>query len=230
MYLKILIFFFPILTYGIFIFLKFKVPETYLPLIQEDSIVENMQALFYFLALFPAFLLSVKFLKNRMFLHGILYILFSSGLLFIALEEISWGQRIFNIESFTWFRQNNCQDEITLHNLNHIQPLLHALFITLGAFGSFAWCFMRFIRTKIKAENILNFVVPDWHLSSYFLFVLFIYGLYEYLGKRPAWNFVLKGDQEPPELLLAIGFLIFAVINYRKYAKICRNQKTCSLR
>lgn len=32
-------------------------------------------------------------------------------------EEISWGQRIFNIESSTFFIQNNLQQEINLHNL-----------------------------------------------------------------------------------------------------------------
>ena len=36
---------------------------------------------------------------------------------FGAGEEISWGQRIFNIESSEWFKQNNAQAETNLHNL-----------------------------------------------------------------------------------------------------------------
>ena len=36
---------------------------------------------------------------------------------FGAGEEISWGQRIFNIESSEWFKQNNAQSETNLHNL-----------------------------------------------------------------------------------------------------------------
>lgn len=36
---------------------------------------------------------------------------------FGAGEEISWGQRIFNIESSEWFKQNNAQQETNLHNL-----------------------------------------------------------------------------------------------------------------
>jgi hypothetical protein len=37
--------------------------------------------------------------------------------LFGAGEEISWGQRIFNVESSEWFKQNNAQAETNLHNL-----------------------------------------------------------------------------------------------------------------
>lgn len=36
---------------------------------------------------------------------------------FGAGEEISWGQRIFNVESSEWFKQNNAQAETNLHNL-----------------------------------------------------------------------------------------------------------------
>ena len=44
--------------------------------------------------------------------------LFAIGLLFIALEEISWGQRIFDIKSSDWLIANNYQQEITIHNIN----------------------------------------------------------------------------------------------------------------
>ncbi|TNF91780.1 MAG: hypothetical protein EP297_15090 [Gammaproteobacteria bacterium] len=41
------------------------------------------------------------------------------GLLFLfgAGEEISWGQRILNIESTDFFKEHNAQGEINLHNL-----------------------------------------------------------------------------------------------------------------
>ena len=37
--------------------------------------------------------------------------------LFGAGEEISWGQRIFNVESSEYFKQNNAQQETNLHNM-----------------------------------------------------------------------------------------------------------------
>jgi len=36
---------------------------------------------------------------------------------FAAGEEISWGQRIFNIKSSEWLEKNNAQGETNLHNL-----------------------------------------------------------------------------------------------------------------
>lgn len=226
-----MIFLFPVFAFAFFLFLKFKIPETYLNLIQEDALIEYGQSLFYFLAAIPSFLLSVKFLKNRLPLHGILYGLLTLGLLFVAMEEISWGQRILNIETTPWFMEHNLQGETTLHNLDNIQPGLHALFIALGAFGTFGWFFMKLLLLKVnlRQRNILNFIIPDWQISPCFLSVLFIYGLYEYLGKEPAWDFILKGDQEPPELLLSFGFLIFAVTNYRKFAEICKGSDTSSI-
>jgi len=36
---------------------------------------------------------------------------------FVAGEELSWGQRIIGIETTEFFRQNNAQEELNLHNL-----------------------------------------------------------------------------------------------------------------
>lgn len=48
-----------------------------------------------------------------LFMTGLLGLFFFFG----AGEEISWGQRIFNIESSEFFAQNNAQGETNLHNL-----------------------------------------------------------------------------------------------------------------
>lgn len=47
----------------------------------------------------------------------ILLWLFVGGLVFLALEEISWGQRIFGIETPETLKKSNVQGEINLHNL-----------------------------------------------------------------------------------------------------------------
>lgn len=44
-------------------------------------------------------------------------IIFAVLFLFAAGEEISWGQRIFNVESGEFFKENNAQGETNLHNL-----------------------------------------------------------------------------------------------------------------
>lgn len=60
-------------------------------------------------------IIQLKSQKNLMFVFVwgflALFTFFGAG------EEISWGQRIFNIESSEWFKQNNAQAETNLHNL-----------------------------------------------------------------------------------------------------------------
>ncbi|WP_340199210.1 hypothetical protein [Ascidiimonas sp. W6] len=53
--------------------------------------------------------------KNKLWLLGT----FLFGLLFFfaAGEEVSWGQRIFDVESGAFFKENNAQGETNLHNL-----------------------------------------------------------------------------------------------------------------
>ena len=49
---------------------------------------------------------------------NIFYLLLSLFFLLAFLEEISWGQRIFGIETPAVFKKYNHQEEINLHNLN----------------------------------------------------------------------------------------------------------------
>lgn len=83
----------------------------------EDGPVEWMTVLVLVicaaLCFFRVFHLRTKKPKlflSMTFLLGILFIFFAG-------EEISWGQRIFDIETPHWFEKKNAQQEINLHNL-----------------------------------------------------------------------------------------------------------------
>lgn len=216
--MKIIVSLFPVTLFIIFLFIKLLSPDTYRLLIEEDSFVEYIQSLFFFLSSTFSFFVSIKFFKNKLVLHGVLYCILSIGLFFISLEEISWGQRIFNIANPSYFEQHNWQHEISLHNLDIFRlSLLNAIYIVIGAYGTFAWLILRpfMTRLKTKRENVINFIVPEWPISSYFFFVFFIYMLLSFIKQYPG-GFLVWQDQEPAELLLSIGFLLFTVHNYIK--------------
>ncbi len=81
----------------------------------EDGPVENATALFLFLA---GLALASRVRSADMTLAGkVLTLLYAALFVFAAGEEISWGQRIFGLQSSEFFLQNNDQSEITLHNL-----------------------------------------------------------------------------------------------------------------
>ncbi|AZB05514.1 hypothetical protein C1637_22710 [Chryseobacterium lactis] len=91
--------------------------EYFEKLVEEDGFYENLTALFLFLS---SFTLALKFLKlqsyySKAWKFGVM--LMVAGLFFGAGEEISWGQRIFNIQSSEFFKINNAQQETNLHNL-----------------------------------------------------------------------------------------------------------------
>lgn len=81
----------------------------------EDGVIEYTQALL-FLASAVAWLASMRTLhgdrRKRLF-----YALFALVMLFLFLEEISWGQRILGTETPSTLEDVNVQGETNLHNL-----------------------------------------------------------------------------------------------------------------
>jgi len=154
-----------------------------------------------------------------------MYMLLSIGFFFIAMEEISWGQRIFNEHTSAFFIKYNYQKEMNIHNLKWFP--LHLLYMIVGFYGAFS----RFIipkKVKIKYRSIVNLFVPDYHLFFYFFVVGSLYFYYNHLssfavtlfGDWAGWgpgHFIVGSDQEPAEFLLSCGFLLFVIINkYRQ--------------
>jgi hypothetical protein len=105
--------------------------------VREDGIIENLQAILYLLGAvvwFYAASINPRDFKGER-RRVIFYILFGGVFLFIFLEEISWGQRIFGFSTPTDLRELNMQGETNIHNigtedsmmwLNVLQALLFA--------------------------------------------------------------------------------------------------------
>ena len=107
-------------------------------LLVEDGIVEWMQFLcFSAIAGLLGFALTERLKRSD---RGVLELLALGGLSLLcalaALEEISWFQRILDVQSSEFFLQNNRQGETNLHNLAvgvgslHKNVLLKLIFIT----------------------------------------------------------------------------------------------------
>lgn len=96
------------------------------------------------------------------------------------MEEISWGQRLFSIESPEFFQQHNYQDEITLHNFLSRYPL-HMIYIVVGLYGAFAWKFFpKGLKTTLG--ETARFLIPGRNLQWYFLPVALLYIYYDYVS------------------------------------------------
>jgi hypothetical protein len=91
-------------------------------LFSEDHYFENVGAISLFAASFMMFYAFFHAVKNRSltkmsWIKQLAYLGLAILFLFGAGEEISWGQRIFGIETPAGLQEINKQDEITVHNI-----------------------------------------------------------------------------------------------------------------
>ena len=83
----------------------------------EDGFVEWSTVVVLILTMVVCFRRVVVLHKERSFLFLFVTSLLGVFCFFGAGEEISWGQRLFGLESPAFFQDNNAQGEIGLHNI-----------------------------------------------------------------------------------------------------------------
>jgi hypothetical protein len=194
--------------------------------LREDSIIEWLTFIFYFIAFIVSCSISITFYRSNSALFCFMYMFLSIGLFFIAMEEINWGQRIFNVSTPQLLLNSNYQKELNIHNIKWFP--LHKLYIIVGFYGAFSRLLVPH-KIKIRYRSIVNLFVPDYYLFLYFFVVGSIYLYIEYVSSIAVtlfgdWagcgpgHFIIEKDQEPAELLLSCGFLLFVIIN--KYRQV----------
>jgi len=216
-----IVLFLPLVALLGFILLKVQFNPIYGQIIQEDNILEYLQSVLYLAAALFAALIVRRFLVTKRYFLGFLYSILSLAFLFVCLEEISWGQRLLDFEGTAYVREHNIQNEFSLHNLNLVQPIIKYMYILVSGVGAFAWLAVP-KRTQAKYKSMAGFVIPDRILFFYFFpsFVIYTYLTCLMISAKLYWidfkstfdYFVTWRDQEPGELLLSLGFLLFVAM------------------
>ena len=91
--------------------------DRFLIYVVEDGFVEYLTAIFLFLASIVAFYRVFEYRKLKKPLWVLTAAVLAFLFFFATGEELSWGQRIFNVESSDFFLKHNKQGETNLHNL-----------------------------------------------------------------------------------------------------------------
>lgn len=179
--------------------------DRYYRTVQEDELLE--WATFWAFVLAASLSIQAALLEWRdrqalpWFLSGI-----AVFCLFVALEEISWGQRIFGYRPPVYFLDQNYQQEFNLHNVVETRLRKLALQAVILGYG----VFLPLLQLAPKVGPLLDrlrVVAPPLGLVPVFLAA---YALY-------AW-YPLRHMGEWVELILGLGFLfpaLLAVFNYR---------------
>jgi len=221
--LRWLTFLFPFVLLAGLVWIKAEHEALYGPLVLEDGPIENLQFGLFLFAGITAILAGRRLAAAGLKIHCVLYWLLGLGLVVVAMDEISWGQRVFSIATPERLAAVNLQSELTVHNLTPVMVYLHIAYLCVGAYGAFGWLVKLIWPPTERA--LRRFVIADWYLAGYFAVLLLVYGLIE-LAQRVQpmvfgqplviGNFIVFRDQEPAELMLALAMAIFTLVNFRR--------------
>lgn len=210
-------------------------PAWYRVLIVEGGPFETVTALVYLAASLTAAAAALMLLRRSDRLFAGLYAALALGFFVIAGEEVSWGQHIFQMQSPEFFAEHNLQQEINLHNFLQWR-VLHASYIGVSFLMAFGWYVVPRLLPRLPArfrslvEHKLWMLLPERRLMLYALPCLVLYVYLDYANSivwrvlGPEWNvfsggpddFYLWKNQEPIEMILAFGFLLFVALVVRR--------------
>jgi hypothetical protein len=143
------------------------------------------------------------------------------GLVFIAGEEISWGQRIIGFTPPEAVLAANWQGEMTLHNMGHETLDVINLFMALVAGWCASACFLDGKRDLARAWGEARFfVIPPLFLAGPFAYV-FVWRVIR-ATLLPESGFTVTKYGEWAELCLAFSFCAIAWLNWRRLAASAR--------
>jgi len=124
----------------------------------------------------------------------------------VAMEEISWGQRVLGYRPPAYFLEHNFQQEFNLHNVISSDLRKLALKLVIGGYG-IALPLLGLVPPVRRLLDRLSIVAPSAAWIPLFAAAYWIYEDYP-------WKFA----GEVVELMLGLGFLFVALERSREFA------------
>ncbi len=142
------------------------------------------------------------------------------------MEEMSWGQILFNWDTPAGISLINAQKEINIHNIRIIHryvDLVYGIILGLVIIISLAGRSKITSHMKHSFAELISLISPSKLLLVYFLpvfiFILFLYfDLYTHTQ-----GLIFKGEEEVAEMLGAFGLLGYSVAMLSKFSEIKNN-------
>ncbi len=188
-------------------------------LIKEDGVLENLTALILLVSSVLLLLRFVRVRTDKNMLWKAFNILMIVGLFFGFGEEISWGQRIFEIETGDFFSQNNTQNETNLHNLKingvKINRIISVSFSSIfGVYYFFLLGLYKRIPSLKRLVQKIGIPVPTRYQSLWFVGGTFLIFMVPHSKKWEIW-----------ECIFVLSFLWILIAPYNKEEKLFVSKK-----
>ena len=209
---RLRIFLVPLLIWPIFLIYRFQLSDfkSYLRRISEGSLVEWLGFVLFLGSSFLLFKVASEVRGQRL---RFLTRAGGLGLFLLAMEEMSWGQMIFNWTSPEVMDQHNMQQETNFHNLSflhyHTWTIAACVFTVLFFAAVIGFLLRR--KGTLQLGSIADLLLPIGCTASYFAIAAVMY-----------WGVVLEKqgidlvyfhtrEQEIAEFLFAVGVFIHVV-------------------
>ena len=227
-FIYIFIFFFPaLILLNSYYWMIIDYTKSYVDMIRwENQPVEIISVFVIIVSIIIGIKLILLMKRRNIESYKIIFIsLMVSGLIFVGLEEVSWGQWLFNWKSPEYFKEANVQGETNIHNLIYIHMVFEYLRVFIGLGGM--------ISIFLNNRKTFKYISSPFVLFLSFLIIIFfsvlnVYNFYppnEPLPKEVAMRFhfnpggfwfFLKFNMEIIELLIGLSAFIFLYSNYRR--------------
>jgi hypothetical protein len=209
----------PLLLMAFAVLAAITAPTAWIALTDEDWLVEWLQVLALTIAGAGFFLVGYREWRIGGRLVPVVHVLIGVASMVVALEEISWGQRLFGWATPPLFDEINYQHETNIHNTVALESVMKLTEIGVGAFGTLApiaamaaWA-PGWLRSSVLVPPIALlsfFAIPFLHWSSR----IFID------PNRP-----IARLSEAAELALFTGGALFAAFCLRRLASEADHQR-----
>ncbi len=180
-------------------------------LLEENAPIEILTFIIFLYTGILGIFTARKLNKSLDKYSKLFYIFFSICLIFIAMEEISWGQWFFHFETPENWAKINGQGETTLHNLQGLQghsEALRMIFGLSGIFGIVLGFLDRFKKISVPPILILWFIIIFCHATVDFI--------QDRVSISSRYDFAIVKTSEFIELLIAGSSFLYFWLNFRR--------------
>lgn len=142
----------------------------------------------------------------------VFYAVFAAALIFLAMEEVAWGQKFFGFASPESWHAINAQGETTLHNLVGIQGRSE-IFRLLFGLGGLAGVWLS---TRPKFREIgAPMVLLSWFVMITLHAGVDVYN--DYFAIAPLFDYYMQRTSELVEMLIALSGFLYVALNLRLF-------------
>ena len=181
-----------------FSYLLLMAPRLFAALTQEDRGAEYLTAALFMLTSVLLFFTAAA--ERSLWRRGV-YVLGGIVMVFVAGEEINWGQRILGFATPDFLIGANYQNEFNVHNIN----ILHRRFEEIYQYGTLLLCAITFAAFFFRKDRLFGIPLPSILLMLCFLLMLSYRPAVGFLGILSFISFMEKG--------LLLLFIIYALLS-----------------